>query len=436
MTDFKLPVLEDITEKCAEWDVPKHPTVELPRIPEKCKEYTIELDRWNILNTYDPEKAETTTRGISSAIKWAKENGYERVVLPAGHYAIGYYIPDAIPDNFMEGILVLDGMSFIMSEDTILQIVPNRAHEYCIIDAAGRKDVYIEGGKLIGDRDEHTYQSLPWTDEDCSLICIQKHADRIHVHHTDMSGSTGDGIQFLSSTNFTISNSNIWNNRRQGLSIVGGIGIRISGNEIHHIKGTNPQFGIDLEGAGQKNADIIIDHNKFHDNYGGDVVNADTKNLHIEYNTFSSGDLTYQRDGLFVNDANTTQIFVGNTFEKACSNANGAKLVFVQYGKKYDMDSPNIFINNTIKNSRAYLSNRNKTCVKNNKFVNAMLSAIDMNELRLIGNDVDRKTGGYAFKNVNGTAEGNTINGEPTNILDGMNDNPEEPFNLGANQYF
>ncbi len=435
MTEDVLPKLEDITEKCAEWDVPAHPVIDLPNIPERCKEYTIELDRWKNKNTYDPETAEATTKAINAAIAWAKKEGYERIVLPKGHYAIGYYISDPTPDNFMEGVILPDGIAFIMDKEAILQIVPNRAHEYCILDARGRKDVYIEGGYLKGDRDEHTYQSLPWTDEDCSLICIQQKAERIHVNRTRMSDSTGDGIQYLSSSHFTISNSEIWNNRRQGLSIVGGIGIRISGNEIHHTKGTNPQFGIDLEGAGLKNADIIIDHNNFHDNYGGDIANSDTMDLHVEYNTFSSGDLTWQRDGLYIMDTNTTQILVGNTFEKACNNANGQKLVFVQYGsKKYDMKSPNIFIDNTMKNSRAYLADRNKICVKNNHFIDGMLSAIDVKELRLLNNDANRESGGYAFKNVYGTAEGNTAAGKPYTALDSMRD--DEPFNLGANQYF
>jgi len=58
---------------------------------------------------------------------------------------------------------------------------------------------------------------------------------------------TGDGSLVLESDNITFINNNIHDNRRQGISIVGGIKVSITNNEIHHISGVSPQFGIDLE---------------------------------------------------------------------------------------------------------------------------------------------------------------------------------------------
>ena len=56
--------------------------------------------------------------------------------------------------------------------------------------------------------------------------------------------------------------------------MVGAHNVVIENNQIHHIEGSAPQFGIDIEGAGRTDRDILVFQNNFHHNAGGDFVTS------------------------------------------------------------------------------------------------------------------------------------------------------------------
>ena len=129
-------------------------------------------------------------------------------------------------------------------------------------------------------------------------MCIRDRTgvDRVLIENMKLHEVTGDGVLILgvkangttaekATTNVTIRNNEIFHNRRQGVSIVGGHNIVIEKNKIHDIGGTSPEFGIDIEGAGRSDKDVWIYQNDFHDNAGGDFVTSSGRNVWLEENT-------------------------------------------------------------------------------------------------------------------------------------------------------
>ncbi|MHA6485035.1 right-handed parallel beta-helix repeat-containing protein [Paenibacillus sp. strain BS8-2] len=94
------------------------------------------------------------------------------------------------------------------------------------------------------------------------------------------------------SENIVVQDSEFAYNRRQGITIGGADGILIMNNELHHMKGTMPQSGIDVEGGfgenGNRNLNIIIKNNQFHNNASYDVILYDGKDAIIEGNHLAS----------------------------------------------------------------------------------------------------------------------------------------------------
>jgi len=215
--------------------------VALPLIPAG-DEYVIELDRWNIPNNRSqPVK---TTNNLQAAIDWAHEQGYNRVHLPDGQYLIGKY-GNAI---YQAGIVLYDNTQFTLSDNAVLEMHTNNKWNYCVIAATQKTNIIIRGGTIKGDRATHIFtprQSDRATAHDEGHgICISR-TTLVLVEKMRIKNLTGDGLLLVSDvSDVTIRNNNISNNRRQGVSVVGGRRINIERNEIHHIRGTSPQFGV------------------------------------------------------------------------------------------------------------------------------------------------------------------------------------------------
>ncbi|MDQ6418529.1 right-handed parallel beta-helix repeat-containing protein [Paenibacillus sp. LHD-117] len=94
------------------------------------------------------------------------------------------------------------------------------------------------------------------------------------------------------STDVVVKNSEFGYNRRQGITVGGADFVLIQNNELHHMKGTMPQSGIDVEGGfgenGNRNSRIFIIGNKFHNNASYDVILYDGKDAVVEGNHMAS----------------------------------------------------------------------------------------------------------------------------------------------------
>ncbi len=274
--------------ECA-WEPGERPTAELP--PEHTNEYVIELERGMIDNdSGDP--VETRDR-MNEAIVWATDNGFDKIVVPPGTYHLG----EPTNDIYAGGIELVGDMTFELSDGAVIQMATNDRHNYCVISVQSNDNITIRGGEIRGDRETHVFAGGTAHDEGHG-VCVWTSANHILIEDVEMHELTGDGVLIVGSrggdeepsipsTHITIRNNQIHHNRRQGVSVVGGHNVVIANNHIHHIEGTSPQFGIDIEGAGRTDRDIHIFQNNFHHNAGGDIVTSTGRNVWIEENTMT-----------------------------------------------------------------------------------------------------------------------------------------------------
>ncbi|WP_404406011.1 right-handed parallel beta-helix repeat-containing protein [Jeotgalibacillus malaysiensis] len=166
-------------------------------------------------------------------------------------------------------------------------------------------------------------------------------------YHAVFDGEVNDSIKINPvyinrSQNVQVLNSDLGYSRRQGISVVGGKDILIKNNRIHHVKGTAPQSGIDLEGGFYTNKDIKIHSNHFHDNNKYDVILFDGSHAEVKGNLFESNaigvavsspfdyasiiDNKFKNAGLLV--VGNQSEFKKNDMEDSSVRLSGSKLLF------------------------------------------------------------------------------------------------------------
>jgi hypothetical protein len=368
------------------------------------KVYKLDLKKWGVFN--DGTHPEQTTKGINTALKWAKTKGYTTFYVPAGTYLISKGKSDSDPNS---RINLVSNMTFLLDQRVVIQKETNGFEIYSTLYLDSQtENVTIRGGTLLGDRETHDYSrkeknidgTHEWgdgiysegarnitidqvkiekftgdgieiggtaiygdyiTEKDLELGSIdnqgkpisQKGKIRSNNYHVenfnnviyknphyrnvmmwlpkgvngnydiffyrkDGSFIKADRNQHFNSTwgfsripddadyfrvvfnsktvknievnrmtvaiteNMTIKNCDIGYNRRQGITVGASENIKIINNKIHHIKGTSPQSGIDIEPGFYPAINTLIKSNKFLNNkihivlaYGGNTTITD-----------------------------------------------------------------------------------------------------------------------------------------------------------------
>jgi hypothetical protein len=126
------------------------------------------------------------------------------------------------------------------------------------------------------------------------IIQIPEGAAQFHLVF-DQAAKKGAYVEFWNravTKNAVIQNSEFAYNRRQGITVGGADQVLITNNSLHHMKGTMPQSGIDLEGGfgenGNRNSNITIKSNKFYNNASYDVILYDGRDAIVEDNHLAS----------------------------------------------------------------------------------------------------------------------------------------------------
>ncbi len=401
------------------------PVTTLPISSISARQYVIELERWDISNTrQDPEN---TTDNLQSAIDWAVNEGFGQIYLPEGHYLIGKYGNDI----YQAGIELPSNIAFLLDQNAIIEMAPNNKWNYCAIAVRGKTNVVISGGIILGDRDNHEY--TPRADgatahDEGHLICIENESKSIFVTQVTLGKANGDGILIVGSgrnsevqelRGVTVKHNNFSDNRRQGVSIVGGADILITENEIHHTSGTSPQFGVDIEGAGRINENITITQNYFHHNRGGDIVNTDGRTVLVEDNILLQGENGEYIDGPLVYWKNADWTVRHNDITMTSVSVNNWNGI-IMYSNDRPKTNPNTTVieNNTCNNCGFYMYKGADLVVKDNVLSNGHLAFQEMTNLTLENNRVEHpnRCWAYRFLEVSGTANGNTYNGDEFEI--------------------
>lgn len=400
------------------------PSAALPQVSHLGQVYTIELGRWGISN--NGSNATATTAGLNNAIRWANDEGYGTVRLPAGTYLVG----NKKSGIYTGGVELPSNIHFELDDDAVIQMDTNETEHYCVVDISGVEDVIISGGTVLGDRATHRYVGGD-THEFGAAICVgmgpapQGSSQRVVVDGMRLGNATGDGVTINDnpgvSHDITIRNSEIFNHRRQGISIVGGANVVIESNDIHHINGTAPQFGIDIEGtlSDNKNKDILIRNNNFYQNQGGDYVNTDGRNVWLLDNEMDQTGLEKrQTDGPIIIWRKSDQVIRGNKVTVTVGSSNGA-WGLVSYPNGSATSIVNIIEDNVFYGGGINVADMTRLKVTGNTVHDHNFVAWGVSCLQFDDNVVNDNGGEhypYLFRDARGEASGNLRDGKPVDI--------------------
>ncbi len=386
-----------------------------PTVP--AKECTIDLAKHGIKS--DGTDPDATTDGINAAIDALVKDGCGHVKLPAGTYAIG----KKTSDSYTAGIVLKSGMAFEMDDATVLKLRPTDTWAYCVIDISHAHDVVVRGGSIVGDRDEHDFK-VPGEEGHC--ICVEDESERVAIDRVKLSKAIGDGVLIVaqgeegsSCKDVSITNSELFDNRRQGVSIVGGVRVLIEKNEIHHIQGTAPQFGIDVESLKYTSREITIRDNVFHHNKGGDFVNTDGRSVLFERNTMEDGDGNTYVDGPVIYWSNTDQVIRDNTIKMARGSANG-KMGILEYSHKRPRTNPvrTVIEGNTLEGCSIDVMHDSRITLRGNRVNDGAIIVYFVEDVELFDNVIEKDGRSYSYMihESSGVASGNVLNGTPYEI--------------------
>ena len=335
----------------------------------------INNDYFNI--SKDGTNSEETTRGINRAIVYAYRNNINNIKLEKGEYLIKI-------DEEKKGITMYSNISLDLNA-SILQVEKNSYDGYRTFYIKNEVNIEIYNGVLIGDKNEHDYDSIQSEHQWGYGIHIRG-GNNVKIHNLEIYDFIGDGIYIdkykngdssTRTTNTNICNNNIHDCRRQGISIIDGNNIEISSNEIHDINGSSPQSGIDLEANYEDESieNINIFNNKFYNfgrNYAIQVyegvnsaeicdneifasirINDAKEFVKIERNNLLNGEI--------VANLSSLNIEHGNKLEKLIINKN----ILENYNINIENFTDIQIDSNNIKNGNITIKSSNATIINN-----------------------------------------------------------------------
>ncbi len=211
------------------------------------------------------------TAAINSAILAAPSGG--TVYVPGGTYMV--VAPDSTPydKRNIGAIKMKSNVNLVLASNATIKVTSNSYSVYnTVYFGDGVTNASISGGKIEGDR----YSHLGTTGESGHAITIHGGIN-ITISNIHLSKCWGDGIYISGKTsstgyaqNVNITNVNITDCRRNGISVISVDGLTIKDSAATNINGTEPKSGIDLEpnNTTQILRNVLIDN--FHTEYCAD----------------------------------------------------------------------------------------------------------------------------------------------------------------------
>jgi len=257
-------------------------------VEEDTTVYVIDLEEFNIPDSDDYSDravAIATTQGINNALQYAKENGYNVVRFPDRQYAIisewkewGWTV---IPSHDLKGIVVPSDITLELG-DAVFRLLPNNQVTYSLFFIYNVQNITINGGHLIGDRYEHDYavtETLGSQSHEWGFGFNIARSHNITINGSKVEQMSGDAIIINSyppntngnNDNVKITHCQLFDCRRQGISLIAGNNSELCYNQIYNIaNGTPPMCGIDIEV--EANYGCVGNYTKVHHNHIKDVT--------------------------------------------------------------------------------------------------------------------------------------------------------------------
>lgn len=227
------------------------------------------------------------------------------VTVPPGNYII----------DAMRAVNLRSNMLLQLAPDATLTAIPNNSPRSHVIKVWSANNVRITGGRIVGERGNHTGSGGEWG----YGINIQA-SNHVHVSDMHISECWGDGIWIggighfnaVPSRDVVIDRVISTHNRRQGLSIGPVDGVVIMNSTFSGSDGTKPMSGIDIEPQAQGLArNITIDHCIISGNQGtGMEIHYNVSNVTIKNCTFQGN----QGYGLLTVDSPSQLTILDNVF--------------------------------------------------------------------------------------------------------------------------
>jgi polygalacturonase len=180
----------------------------------------------------------------------------------------GVYMVNAVKEN----LNLKSDMTLKLADGAVLKAIPNDETHYAVLTISGASNVWVTGGALEGERNEHRGKSGEWG----MGIRIEDGAKNITVAGLISKKMWGDGFYVQDAEDVRFCGVTADANRRQGLSIIAADGLLVLNSTFKNTHGTRPSAGIDLEPDkdAQKIANVRIENSKFFDNAGGGIMVA------------------------------------------------------------------------------------------------------------------------------------------------------------------
>lgn len=190
------------------------------------------------------------------------------------HVPSGRYLVNADPATG-GSLRPASDTTIALDAGAVLEVIPNGVDFSYLFRLESVQRVSISGGTLVGDREEHTST----TGEQGHLIAVFDSTD-VRISDLTVTGAWGDGILIgyaddpgSESRRVLVDGVRSIDNRRLGLSVIGGIDIEIAHSTFVANAGTAPGAGIDLEPEpGFEVRDVVIHGCRFTHNEGDGLL--------------------------------------------------------------------------------------------------------------------------------------------------------------------
>ena len=258
--------------------------------------------KWNNVRSYGAvgNGIADDTIAFQKAIDALPEDG-GTVFVPPGTYVINSDIKD-LNRKDVEGnsIRLRSHMHLQLSDHAILKAKPTNAYAHYVVYGYQVSDVEISGGRIIGERDQHS-----GTDTEGGRGIQLRGCDGVTIRNVHLSNFWGDGISIgttweadpgpkVKSNDVVIYDVVSTGNRRQGLSIGPATNVQVWNSEFSDTEGTAPQCGIDIEPEkGQFTDNVLIQNCIMRNNHAYGVLlfknqsNVTIKNCEIVDNNIA-----------------------------------------------------------------------------------------------------------------------------------------------------
>ena len=206
------------------------------------------------------------TDAIQKAINAVANKGGGTVIIPKGTYLI----------DTTTRLRMRSNVTINMTDDTVLKAIPSDQGTHYLFFIRDVTNAHVYGGTLIGDRDTHIGSSGEW-----GMGIGILGSKNITIENVTIKNFWGDGVYIGASqgksNHITLYNVVGDHNRRQGITIVDGDGIKIINAVFKNTIGTRPSAGIDIEpNDGELVTNVDILSSKFLNNKGPGIVISET----------------------------------------------------------------------------------------------------------------------------------------------------------------